>query len=204
MGCACGRGAEPSTGSDRDRAGKPKGDPRVPLHHAAAGSDQLFLAARFLRAGLRAADFFAAARFLGLRAADFFAVLRFAGLRAADFFAVRRFAGLRAADFFAVLRFAGLRAAVFFRVALFLRAELFLAVDFFAAARFLGLRAAAFLAGAFLAELFFRALLFRFIAAAMLSPLSICLRTPSASGVDAPVRSSRPTRRTARRGEARS
>jgi hypothetical protein len=128
-----------------------KGGVSAPLLDAMS-SAQRFLAALFLRAGLRAVAFLRA----GLRAADFF--LR-AGLRAADFFAVLFLrAGLRAADFFAVLFFlrAGLRAAVFLRpvvrflvaaaflpavfrraVVLFLVAAAFLpAADRFAAVRF--------------------------------------------------------------------
>ena len=90
----------------------------------------------------------------------------------------------------------------------------FLAVDFFAA----GLRAAVFLLGAWPLA---RRRLFRFgrsscappscasrptlfFAGAIGHPLSIGLRTPSASGVAAPVRSCLPTPRTARRGGGRS
>jgi hypothetical protein len=77
----------------------------------------------FLRAGLRAVDFFAVDF---LRAGFRVAVFLRAGLRAAVFFAaVFLRAGLRAAVFFAaVFLRAGLRAAVFFAAGLFLAAVL--------------------------------------------------------------------------------
>jgi len=136
-------------------------------------------AQRLRATGLRAAVFLRAA---GLRAAVF---LRAAGLRAAVFFRAAGFlraAGLRAAVF---LRAAGFRAAVFFRAA--------------------GLRAAVFLrAAGFRAAVFFRAVVF--LAAAMLPSLRVSRgsKTPYVSGADAPVHSSRPTRRIVHRGGGRS
>jgi hypothetical protein len=140
-----------------------KGGVSAPLLDAMS-SAQRFLAALFLRAGLRAVAFLraglrAAVFFLraGLRAADFFAVLFLrAGLRAAVFF-LR--AGLRAADFLALLFLrAGLRAADFFAAVFLLaglRAAVFLAVLFLRA----GLRAAVFLAaGLFRAAVFLAAI----------------------------------------------
>jgi hypothetical protein len=112
-----------------------KGGVSAPLLDAMS-SAQRFLAALFLRAGLRAVAFLRA----GLRAAVFF--LR-AGLRAADFFAVLFLrAGLRAAVFLRpVVRFlvaAAFLPAVFRRaVVLFLVAAAFLpAADRFAVFRF--------------------------------------------------------------------
>ena len=80
---------------------------------------------------------------------------------------------------------AGLRAAVFLRAA--------------------GLRAAVFLRAAGLrAAVFLRAVVF--LAAAMLPSLRVSRgsKTPCVSGADAPVHSSRPTRRSVRRGGGRS
>jgi hypothetical protein len=166
---------------------------------------QRFLAAVLLRAVL----FFAAVLFLaaGLRRAVlFFAVLFLAaGLRAAVF---RRAVDFLAADFLAVvfrLRVAAAflpavdrLATVRFRVA----APFLPAVDRFAAVRFRV--AAAFLPAVDrLADVRFRAVLF--LAGAIPSPFrGLCFTTPCASGACAPVRSCPPTRRTARRGEARS
>jgi hypothetical protein len=147
----------------------------------------------FLLAALRAGAvlrFRVAAAFLpaALRFGDFLVVV----LRAEVF----RF--LVAAAFLpAALLFGDLRAAVF-------RAELFLAVVFRlrVAAAFLAavLRVAVFrlrVAAAFLAPVDL------FLAGDMGHPLSV-LRTPCASGVAVPVRSSLPTPRTARRDEGRS
>lgn len=140
-------------------------------------------------------------------------------LRLVDFLA----AGLRAdVLFFAVdfLRAAGLRAAVFrFLVDLRLAVDFFFAVDFFAAdlrrvvflaVVFRFLVAAPFLAAAerltlfrFLVAAAFLAAVDFFLAGDIGHPLPL-LRTPCASGVAVPVRSSRPTRRIARRDEARS
>jgi len=171
----------------------------TPLPVRAVGTDYRLRLVR-LAAGLRAAVFFAA----GLRAAVRFlaaglrAAVRFlaAGLRAAVFFA----AGLRAAVRFLA---AGLRAAVF--LAAGLRAAVFLAAGLRAAVRFLaaGLRAAVFFAAGLRVAVLFLALEL-FFAGDIGHPLSFSLRTPSASGVCVPVRSSLPTPRSAHRAEGRS
>src|SRR6266705_1703507 len=109
-------------------------------------------------------------------------------LRAVAFF---RVAGLRRAVVF--LRAVGLRAAVFFR-AVVLRAVVFLLAAGLRAVVFL--RAAGFLRAVVLRAAVLRAVLF---GAAMLPPFGASgrLRTPCASGVGVPVRSSRPIRRNA-------
>src|SRR3990170_2285866 len=153
-------------------------------NHGRPGGYRFFAVRLF--AGLRAVGFFAAVRFL--------AVLRF--LAAGRLFAAVRF--LAAGRFFAaVLRVAGLRAVRFLAAGLRAAAFLLAAVRFLAA----GLRAAAFLAGLRAAVFLFPVDLF--LAGDIGHPLST-LRTPCASGVAVPVRSSLPTPRSARRDEGRS
>src|SRR3990170_2895829 len=129
----------------------------------------------------------------------FFAVRLFAGLRAVGFFAAVRFLAvlrfLAAGRLFAAVRF--LAAGRFFAAGLRAAAFLLAAVRFLAA----GLRAAAFLAGLRAAVFLFAVDLF--LAGDIGHPLST-LRTPCASGVAVPVRSSLPTPRSARRDEGRS